>query len=101
MFRFHPTTSLSIMELRKNQYKDREFQERLQFQRLKALLSHAYDNVPYYHDLFKRAGIKVDDIRNPNDIEKIPITRKKDIREARGFTSYLECKSLVAEYLDY
>jgi phenylacetate-CoA ligase len=52
------------------------FQER----RLRQLVTHAYDNVPYYRRLFDDAGIEPRDIRQLADLEKIPITTKATLQ---------------------
>ena len=51
----------------------------LQEKRLKALLKHAYENVPLYHQKFDSAGIKPEDIRTLEDVSKIPFTTKQEI----------------------
>jgi phenylacetate-CoA ligase len=50
--------------------------------RLRSLLLHAAMNVPYYRDLFKRAGIEPEDIRTLSDLSNLPITTKADLRAA-------------------
>ncbi len=40
---------------------------------------HAYKHVPYYHDLFDNNGINPHSIKSENDLQNIPVTRKKDI----------------------
>jgi phenylacetate-CoA ligase len=52
------------------------FQER----RLRQLVRHAYENVPYYRHLFDKAGIKPADIRGLSDLEKIPVTTKATLQ---------------------
>lgn len=52
------------------------FQER----RLRQLVRHAYENVPYYRRLFDEAGIKPADIRGLSDLEKIPVTTKATLQ---------------------
>jgi phenylacetate-CoA ligase len=52
-----------------------------QSEKLQHLLSHSYQNVPYYHDLFKDLGIEPSDIKSPGDLEKLPILTKRIIRE--------------------
>jgi phenylacetate-CoA ligase len=55
---------------------------RLQERKLRAVVRHAYDNVPYYHELFTSAGIHPDDVRSLPDLERIPITTKRDLTTA-------------------
>jgi phenylacetate-CoA ligase len=53
--------------------------DRLQRKRLKALLKHAYENVPLYHEKFDSAGVKPDDINSMEDLSKLPFTTKSEI----------------------
>lgn len=55
--------------------------EAYQDERLRELVRHAYENVPYYHDLFKRYKLAPDDIRSQKDLPKIPCLTKQNIRE--------------------
>ncbi|MDP9178373.1 MAG: hypothetical protein M3O61_11895 [Gemmatimonadota bacterium] len=52
------------------------FQER----RLRELVHHAYERVPYYRRLFDEARIKPADIRTLADLRIIPITTKETLR---------------------
>ena len=49
--------------------------------KFRQLLSHAYQNVPYYRDLFDRISFRYADIRNISDIEAIPILTKEMVRQ--------------------
>jgi len=55
--------------------------ERFQNQKLQRLLAHAYENVPYYHKLFRTLGLKPADIKNYSDLKKLPILTKDIIRK--------------------
>jgi len=68
-------------ELRKAQWKDPSQIKEIQFRKLKAILKHAYDYVPYCHRLFSTAKIRPGDIRNFEDMRKIPPTSKQDIQQ--------------------
>ena len=48
--------------------------------RLRRLIEHAYNNVPYYRAMFKREGITPQDIRTEDDLRYIPVTTKKDMQ---------------------
>ena len=52
-----------------------------QYSRLKRMLEHAYKNVPFYRDLWNREGVSPRDIRCLEDIKKLPIITREDIRE--------------------
>jgi phenylacetate-CoA ligase len=47
--------------------------------RLKELITHAYNNTAYYKELFVQHGINPSDIQTVNDIKKVPILSKDDI----------------------
>lgn len=55
--------------------------EELQNRKLRAIVKHAYERVPYYYKLFNSARIKPDDIKTRKDLIKIPITTKKDLQK--------------------
>lgn len=55
--------------------------EDYQNKRLRALINHAYKNVPYYHNLFKSLNLYPDDIKTINDLSKLPILTKDIIRK--------------------
>jgi phenylacetate-CoA ligase len=50
-------------------------------ERLRALITHAYDRVPYYRDRFREAGVAPSDIRSAADIGRLPVTEKRDLLE--------------------
>src|SRR3989338_6417638 len=52
-----------------------------QYSRLKRMLEHAYKNVPFYRDLWNREGVSPRDIRCLEDIKKLQILTREDIRE--------------------
>jgi phenylacetate-CoA ligase len=51
-----------------------------QLQKLTDLIYFSYNNVPYYHNLFNRLGLKPFDIRSFEDFEKIPILTRSSLR---------------------
>lgn len=53
----------------------------LQLTKLRSLLGHAYNHVPFYREKFRAAGIQPDDIRTLEDLQAIPLLGKTDIRE--------------------
>ena len=55
---------------------------KLQEEQLIKMVNYCYEKVPVYRRKFKDAGIKPDDIRNFDDLEKIPFTEKEDLRKA-------------------
>ena len=47
---------------------------------LRAIVRHAYQNVPFYHRKFDKAGIKPDDVKSVADLAKAPLTSKFEIQ---------------------
>jgi len=54
----------------------------LQSRKLQVVIKHAYDNVPYYRNLFDSEGIHPQDIKRTEDLKRIPATTKDDLRKA-------------------
>jgi phenylacetate-CoA ligase len=51
-----------------------------QAERLREIVKHAYDSVPYYRARFDERRLKPEDIRSQADLEKLPLLTKEDIR---------------------
>ncbi|WP_245208808.1 phenylacetate--CoA ligase family protein [Gottfriedia endophytica] len=47
---------------------------------LKLLIKHAYENVPYYTEVFNEYGIRVEDIQDTGDLKKLPLINKEIIK---------------------
>ena len=73
-FALEPVEKAPLAELRK-----------LQLERLKWSLQHAYDNVAHYRKKFDVAGVKPADCRTLADLAKFPFTTKADLRETYPF----------------
>jgi phenylacetate-CoA ligase len=71
----------ALDELQATQFWPRARLENLQAARLRALVLHAYENVPYYRQVFDARGLKPDEIQGPGDLEKLPILTKDLIAE--------------------
>ena len=54
---------------------------KLQLRKLREQVKHCYDNSSFYQKKFKDAGLKPDDIKTLEDIQKIPFTVKNDLRD--------------------
>ena len=59
--------------------------EALQLERLKRMVDYCYENVPFYHERLKAAGVTGDKIKALSDIQYIPFTTKDDIRDHYPF----------------
>ncbi|WNY26082.1 phenylacetate--CoA ligase [Methanolapillus millepedarum] len=53
----------------------------LQSERLVKLVHYVYEKSPFYKKLFDEKGIKPEDIKSIGDIQKLPFTYKKDLRD--------------------
>lgn len=73
--------------LDKTQWWKPEELEELQNKKLRALIKHAYENVPYYHQLFRKLNLKAEDVRTREDLQKLPFLTKEIIR--RNLTRFL------------
>lgn len=61
--------------------------------RLRTILTHAYERVPYYRRVFSETGFDPQTARLPDDMEKLPILTKSIIRSSR--------RELIAEGVDF
>lgn len=69
-----------LRKLEKSQWYSPQEIERIQLKKLRALVKHAYDNVPFYHEKFRERGLKPEDISNLRDLRKLPIIKKDDLK---------------------
>jgi phenylacetate-CoA ligase len=60
--------------------------EEYQIKRLNRVIRYAYDSVPFYNKRFKELGIGPEDIKRKDDLNKLPIIRKSEIRGNLGET---------------
>lgn len=77
--RTHILTTLKFLEKSQKWSEEQMYEYRLS--KLRTMLAHSYNHVPYYTELFNSHGISPDDIRSLNDINKIPILTKEIARE--------------------
>lgn len=75
------TIQKQLTFLKKSQWWSRAQIAELQNKKLRAIIHHAYDNVSYYRRIFSQFGITPDDIKTKNDLKKIPVLTKDDIRK--------------------
>jgi phenylacetate-CoA ligase len=87
---FHGLYSL----LKKSQWWTSEQLIEYQNERLRKLITHAYDHVPYYRHYFNKAGLQLSDIRSVHDLHKLPLLTKEQVRDniddfrARNYPPY-------------
>ena len=57
----------------------------IQTKRLRWIVKHAYDNVPFYRKKMRELGVHPSDIRRREDVRKLPFTTKEDLRDNYPF----------------
>jgi len=72
-----------LSELEESQWFPIEKLKEIQWEKFKFMINHAYQNVPYYRNLFNKIGLSPEDIKNEGDLEKIPILEKQVIKDHR------------------
>ena len=53
----------------------------LQSQRLCSMVKRVYEHVPFYKKSMDECGVSPDDIKSVDDLEKLPFTKKTDLRD--------------------
>jgi len=80
--KFNRSSSIkNYYSLLKTDWYSREQLLALQNKKLSDLITHCYNKVPYYKELFDSLHIGPDDIKSKKDLQKIPILTKQIIRE--------------------
>lgn len=69
-----------LARLRETPFRPREEVEADQARRLRKLVAHAYDNVPFYRRRFDEAGLAPADVHDARDLKRLPVLTKEDIR---------------------
>lgn len=68
-------------ELKRNDFLSEEALRKIQSTKLQKLVKHCYQTVPYYTKLFNSLGLKPEDIKTPDDLQKLPVLTKQIIRD--------------------
>ena len=63
----------------------RETLHQIQSQRLVKMVKHCYEHVPFYKKKFDEIGLRPEDIRSIDDLQKLPFTTKQDLRDTYPF----------------
>jgi len=71
----------NLYSLMKSQWKPYDELREIQNKKLKAIVKHAYENVPFYREKFTSFGVNPDEIKTVDDLPKIPITTKQEARD--------------------
>jgi len=66
--------------LNKTQWWSRDELEKFQLKKLKKILKHANENVPFYHEIFRKYNFNPENVSNVNDLKILPILTKDIIK---------------------
>ncbi|MFH0755886.1 MAG: hypothetical protein V2B15_01190 [Bacteroidota bacterium] len=67
--------------LKRSEYCTASELKEIQLEKFKRLIAHAYENVPFYHGTMNQLGLKPSDFNALEDIVKLPVITKEDIRK--------------------
>ncbi len=81
-----------LYQLMRSQWKSFDELKAMQDKKLRAMIRYAYENVPFYQDKFDRAGVLPGDINTAEDLPKLPVTTKQEIKE--GFPLQMIAKGV-------
>ena len=74
-----------------------QFQEYQMF-RFREQMKYVEENSPFYREHFKNAGIRPDDIRTYDDLEKVPFTLPSDLAEEPMYFMAVSQSKIVREF---
>src|SRR5208337_3418842 len=69
-----------LRELRSNLHLEPSKLQMIQNKKLRAVLKHAYEHVPFYRRKFDEVGVRPEDIKSVEDLYKVPMTTKAEIQ---------------------
>lgn len=73
-------THRHLQELERTQWLSADELQQLQLTRLQKLIRHAYENVPFYHEKYRQAGIQPQDIHSLEDFQALPCLTREEVR---------------------
>ena len=80
--------------MKKNIRSSRKDLDRIRIGLFKRQITNIYENIPFYRETFQRLNIVPDDFKTLNDLRKLPIITKEDIRndEEKFFNKNINIK---------
>jgi phenylacetate-CoA ligase len=78
------------LELKQSEWYSRDELDDLQLRKLQRLVQHAYVHVPYYRDAMRDAGMDPGDIKSLDDIRRLPLLAKNDVRSGLYFDLFAD-----------
>lgn len=71
-----------LVRLRRAQRLDAGAMHRLRERKLRRIVRHAYETVPFYRALFQRANVTPDLVRSLDDLSRLPIVTRREMQAA-------------------
>lgn len=72
----------TLLQLLRNERRPMEELAELRSRKLRRLVRHVYERVPFYRRRFDDAGVRPGDIRTVSDLSKLPVISKQEIIDA-------------------
>lgn len=66
---------------RRSQWWDLQRLKKLQEKKIRKMIRHVYNNVPYYRKIFKENNLRPEDVKNAEDLRKIPVLTHENVRQ--------------------
>jgi phenylacetate-CoA ligase len=76
----YPGLVPKYLQFQKTQWLSRDELRVRQEQALARLIEHCYKNVPYYHSIFNKTGLKPAEFRTISDLQKLPVLNKQTLK---------------------
>ena len=70
-----------LRSLLRHAYWSRDRLEGYQNRKVREIVTYAYDHVPFYNQKFKQLGLKPDDIRRVEDLNKFPVVGREELQK--------------------
>jgi phenylacetate-CoA ligase len=69
-----------LRQANKRLYWDGDKLKRYQDKRFRSVVKYAYENVPFYHEYYKKYNIDINSIQRLEDLSKLPIVKKAEFK---------------------
>jgi phenylacetate-CoA ligase len=74
------SVSTHYEEFKRNERASLARLEEIQLDKLRRLVEHAHDTVPFYAERFRAAGFRPRDLRSLDDLKRLPLVAKQDLK---------------------
>jgi phenylacetate-coenzyme A ligase PaaK-like adenylate-forming protein/glycosyltransferase involved in cell wall biosynthesis len=78
------------LDLKQTEWMSQEQMQELQLGKLQRLVQHAYVHVPHYRHAMNAVGVRPEDIRELDDIRRLPLLSKHDVRRRLHFDLFAD-----------